>query len=456
MREKEIKMKKLFLATLMISASFTGQADDCFCLHDGGPMPKQFCQGECYPIEEVEEKSDNCVCKMNTVEIDGKIYSTYGHSCGGGDGCSTVFDTILDSFHEKYPDVPEEFYFPKKENWDSEEWWKTATVENLKNEIDKPDTTLKQKEEMLKYAIIGDRDDLVNIILNDNRLNIKSFKGQRNRSLICSAGPKTLPILLKYDVDINEICGGGNSKIMNAALGADPEEFELLLKYNASLNIKDNRGRSILQIATNCFPEAFCMSNAVENGKDPMTCLKETERLAIVQSLLRLGADVNAKDQSGRTPLIDTVSCGYAKIANELLDRGANINEEDNDGENPLLLAIAYDRVEIMQILLKKGANLNFRNRKDTSPLILAIYKENLNAVKLLIENGADVNLPGPHGMTPLMMAVDKGNIDILKLLLSNGADIDLKDNDGKGVLDYCNSTDESIIQTLKTAGAKV
>ena len=128
-------MKKLFFATFILSVSFTAQADDCFCLYDGGPMPKQFCQGVCYPIEEVIETSGDCNCKMNTVEIDGKIYSTYGHSCGGGDGCSAVFDTILDSFHEKYPDVPEEFYFPKKENWDSEEWWQTATIEDLKNEI---------------------------------------------------------------------------------------------------------------------------------------------------------------------------------------------------------------------------------------------------------------------------------------------------------------------------------
>jgi ankyrin repeat protein len=56
--------------------------------------------------------------------------------------------------------------------------------------------------------------------------------------------------------------------------------------------------------------------------------------------LLDKGADVNAKSgDQGRTPLIVAVLGGYTDIVRALLERGADINEKDNSGKTALELA---------------------------------------------------------------------------------------------------------------------
>src|SRR5208283_1772910 len=60
---------------------------------------------------------------------------------------------------------------------------------------------------------------------------------------------------------------------------------------------------------------------------------EEKEKNLILQALLDKGADVNAKDSSGGTALMDACTNGHKEIVELLLARGANVNTKDIGGE---------------------------------------------------------------------------------------------------------------------------
>ena len=87
-----------------------------------------------------------------------------------------------------------------------------------------------------------------------------------------------------------------------------------------------------------------------------------------VRFLLDLGADVNASDKEGWTPLLLAVERGHSSVARILLDRGANVNAKCDcsgwldGGWTALMIAIIQRHDEVVRLLLDKGAEVNAKN----------------------------------------------------------------------------------------------
>ena len=75
----------------------------------------------------------------------------------------------------------------------------------------------------------------------------------------------------------------------------------------------------------------------------------------IAELLIAKGADVNAKNVGGLTPLHQAALSGRKEIAELLIAKGADVNAETNDGKTPLDFAIGMDRTEIAALLRKHG-----------------------------------------------------------------------------------------------------
>ena len=89
-----------------------------------------------------------------------------------------------------------------------------------------------------------------------------------------------------------------------------------------------------------------------ENGVTP---LHWTETKEIAELLIAKGADVNAKDDwSGSTPLHPTATFGYKEITELLIAKGADVNARTGSGETPLDLAIKYKNTGYVVDLLRK------------------------------------------------------------------------------------------------------
>ncbi len=71
--------------------------------------------------------------------------------------------------------------------------------------------------------------------------------------------------------------------------------------------------------------------------------------------LITKGANVNAKNPNGRTPLFNATVEGSKETAELLIAKGADVNAKDPDGETPLDLAIALKDTETADLLRKHG-----------------------------------------------------------------------------------------------------
>jgi ankyrin repeat protein len=155
-----------------------------------------------------------------------------------------------------------------------------------------------------------------------------------------------------------------------------------------------------------------------------------------VKKLLKKGADVNAKDNYGFTPLHDAAFFGRIEVVKLLIEKGANVNAKDNLGSTPLHLAAIIRRIEVVKLLIEKGANVNAKDNVGWTPLHWAAFAGHIEVVKLLIENGAYVNATDNDGFTPLHLAANNGHIEVVKLLLEHGADPNIKNYKGKTAID--------------------
>ncbi|KJE96346.1 hypothetical protein CAOG_06686 [Capsaspora owczarzaki ATCC 30864] len=78
----------------------------------------------------------------------------------------------------------------------------------------------------------------------------------------------------------------------------------------------------------------------------------------VVALLVAAGADVMARNQFGRFPLLYVSSRGHPDSITVLLDANADINGTDNWGWTPLHEACRWNRVGCVQVLLDRGADV--------------------------------------------------------------------------------------------------
>lgn len=127
---------------------------------------------------------------------------------------------------------------------------------------------------------------------------------------------------------------------------------------------------------------------------------------ARVFALLSHGADVNARDGDGQTPLF-WAGAAYTDpaIAKQLLDRGANVRERDMTGETPLHTAANVGDEARIALFLDRGAEIDARDAAGWTPLHCAAFRGRLDEVTLLVSRGANVGLRDVAGNTPLDLA---------------------------------------------------
>lgn len=129
---------------------------------------------------------------------------------------------------------------------------------------------------------------------------------------------------------------------------ANKESLQLLLEYGADPNLKDESGRTPLDIAI-------------------LWCMPE-----IVKLLLIHGADPNFQDRKGITPLMKTAILGIKdarpinnklQIIMHLIDAGAKIDAQSLEGKTALMYATGNSRIEIVELLVSSGASLSISDR---------------------------------------------------------------------------------------------
>jgi len=180
--------------------------------------------------------------------------------------------------------------------------------------------------------------------------------------------------------------------------------------------------------------------------------------------------DADKRDINGRTALMRASKDGNIRLMEDLIYSGANINAQDNDGWTPLMFASRFQKNEkAVSLLIKKGADIKKKNNYGMTALILASgFSENssivnfllskrsvsenevrsafiyaitndapISTIDLFVKKGMKINI-AYDGKTPLMHAAKSNKTTkIIEYLLNNGAKTTYKSTDGKTAYQY-------------------
>ncbi len=210
----------------------------------------------------------------------------------------------------------------------------------------------------------------------------------------------------------------GGTPLHKAAVNGDIPLIDSLIRKGADLDARDNRGFTPLH-----------------------TAIWEKQELAAMR-LIEEGANIKARMEGSLkwSPLEEASRFGLANVVNLLLDlsmvtdKGISINEKNAAGFTPLHLALDYRKYTVVKILIDRGANIDVVREADSvTPLHLfsaglrderSPEWERSQVEKLLntfIEKGADINARDFLGATPLHYAVLNNNLKTAKVLIANG-----------------------------------
>ena len=217
-------------------------------------------------------------------------------------------------------------------------------------------------------------------------------------------------------------------------------------------------------------------------------CTKE-----VLQSIIDLGADVNARNKKNCTALMLASKNGNVDAMNVLVGAGADQGIEDDNGCSWIHYHFDGDcRKEVFESMINLGACVNATNKKNTTPLMMASRKGNVDAMNVflnagadpaiedangyswihyaifegcskevlqsVIDLGADVNVTSKQNCSALMLASKKGNEDAINVLLGAGADQANEDVNGDSWIHYfvrgdCN---KDVLRLIIQLGANV
>lgn len=134
---------------------------------------------------------------------------------------------------------------------------------------------------------------------------------------------------------------GSGSILMYAVESGNPEMVREILRYHPRLEIRDSDGKTAVFAAGRYYHVD-----------------KEGARVECLRLLARAGADVNARDNEGNTPLHKTF---LTDVEQELLKLGADVNARNKDGETPIFTTVD-DRA--IPLFISHGADLTIRNNR--------------------------------------------------------------------------------------------
>lgn len=172
-----------------------------------------------------------------------------------------------------------------------------------------------------------------------------------------------------------------------------------------------------------------------------MAAEKEYSDSNIVKALLENGADINAKNNDGRTALMqvannlfgDKYSDKYSRLLEFFINSGADTTVQDKDGKTALMYLSQNITNFVDKHSMKIIKNGMFIYYGPISRFNSVSEEDFINNLKLII-NSSEVNIQDNDGKTALMYA-PFAIPDVAKIFIENGANVNIRDNNRQTAL---------------------
>ncbi|MFC3452854.1 ankyrin repeat domain-containing protein [Amycolatopsis speibonae] len=149
-------------------------------------------------------------------------------------------------------------------------------------------------------------------------------------------------------------------------------------------------------------------------------------------------------------------------LVKQAVDAGADLETRDDHGRTPLLVAVTEDRVEIAEILVKAGADPNALDGRHDTPWLVTGVTGSVPMAKLLLEAKPDLTITNRFGGVSLIPASERGHVEYVRLVASSGIDVDhVNDLGWTALLEAVILGDggprhQEVVRALTAAGADV
>ena len=168
-----------------------------------------------------------------------------------------------------------------------------------------------------------------------------------------------------------------------------------------------------------------------ERGRTALHLAVEKNDDIAVQRLLRIGANINATDKAGQTPLFEAVTHKHPDMLELLSSRGAKVSHRDQQGRGLAEWAIETKADTIfLDFLAGYGVPFEPAQKTKRTPLHLAAAEGRADLIAGLLLQGIDIDARDSEGKTPLHLATAAGHIDTMRALVDAGANAALRDSD--------------------------
>ncbi|CAG0887427.1 unnamed protein product [Darwinula stevensoni] len=205
--------------------------------------------------------------------------------------------------------------------------------------------------------------------------------------------------------------------LWSAIVEGSMDEIESVLR-----DFEAERNRTVKEFAF-CHPLCNC------EGCQKMHSLSDTWALGLL----------SVTDEDGHMPLHVASMMGRVGIVELLVNLSGDVNaREEGRGRTPLHMAAQFNHQNILLFLLYSKADLNAQDFQGMTPLMLATFHGNENCVKALLYYAEHtsvqfrIDAQDIHGDTALHIAVRWGFQGIVSLLLDAGANVSVANLQGK------------------------
>lgn len=285
-------------------------------------------------------------------------------------------------------------------------------------------------------------------------LNARKPSSETALSLALSAGnPEVIQTLLDAGADVHYLRPHNYDALIDVMHGRriahDPHLVplvQLLINRGAKLNTVTDYSESALSVASNN-GRFDAIRVLLDAGADagPLEWTPLMHAIAFgtlndVETQLKAGADLTARDFWSRTPWLLSLQVGDVAKAQMLLAAGASRTDRGRCGKTPLICPIINRHTPMLRWLLDEGFDPNDTDDFQGTALMEAAESGATECVKILLEAGADFHRPNKYSGKAIKIAA---NLDIVRLLVDHGADINELSDEMRAKLTHVSSDGE-------------
>ena len=275
----------------------------------------------------------------------------------------------------------------------------------------------------LHFATIAvSLDAMDNLVNHELELEARDNNGETPLHWAAAKGrPEVIRCLIDRGANVSAVNKKGQTPLLVSLKANHGNASEILLQHRSNVQVADKDGNTALHLAVSVFDAPRILKQIIDNG-----------------------ADVNAVNACGCTPLHETAAACYyqdfdANVALFLLEAGANVDCKDEKGNTPLLIAMAKGHEKMACLLIRHGSDVHAANVQGRTCLHFIShckfsdhginYAEGILAQ--LILNGVQVNAADDLGSTPLHLALLYNCRWLVDGLLKHGSDPEAEDYKG-------------------------